>query len=343
MEYSYYGNSGLRISKIGLGLMKISNTDLENATKIVEHAYKKGINYFDTGEFYGEGKSEIMLGQIIKKLNIPREKLVISTKLWNYGKGPNDRMFSRKRIIEAVNNCLKRLDLDYVDVLIISRFDLNTPVEEVVRAVNYLIEKGKVFYWGTSQWSADRIKQAHEICIKRNLIEPICEQTQYNMIDREKIEYEYRDLFKNNKLGISVWGALYNGILSGQYIDKEIDPKKPENGIISFFCHIYFKNQKNWNEKIKKLKQIAEEKLKCTLAQFAICWILLNPDISTCLIASNTLERIEEGIECVNIYKKIPIEVLKEIEEILDNKPQTDFDYDNFQVVKSRRDIALGL
>ena len=252
-------------------------------------------------------------------------------------------MFSRKRIIEAVNNCLKRLDLDYVDVLIISRFDLNTPVEEVVRAVNYLIEKGKVFYWGTSQWSADRIKQAHEICIKRNLIEPICEQTQYNMIDREKIEYEYRDLFKNNKLGISVWGALYNGILSGQYIDKEIDPKKPENGIISFFCHIYFKNQKNWNEKIKKLKQIAEEKLKCTLAQLAICWILLNPDISTCLIASNTLERIEEGIECVNIYKKIPIEVLKEIEEILDNKPQTDFDYDNFQVVKSRRDIALGL
>ena len=343
MEYSYYGNSGLRISKIGLGLMKISNTDLENATKIVEHSYKKGINYFDTGEFYGEGKSEIMLGQIIKKLNIPREKLVISTKLWNYGKGPNDRMFSRKRIIEAVNNCLKRLDLDYVDVLIISRFDLNTPVEEVVRAVNYLIEKGKVFYWGTSQWSADRIKQAHEICIKRNLIEPICEQTQYNMIDREKIEYEYRDLFKNNKLGISVWGALYNGILSGQYIDKEIDPKKPENGIISFLCHIYVKNQKNWNEKIKKLKQIAEEKLKCTLAQLAICWILLNPDISTCLIASNTLERIEEGIECVNIYKKIPIEVLKEIEEILDNKPQTDFDYDNFQVVKSRRDIALGL
>ena len=343
MEYSYYGNSGLRISKIGLGLMKISNTDLENATKIVEHAYKKGINYFDTGEFYGEGKSEIMLGQIIKKLNIPREKLVISTKLWNYGKGPNDRMFSRKRIIEAVNNCLKRLDLDYVDVLIISRFDLNTPVEEVVRAVNYLIEKGKVFYWGTSQWSADRIKQVHEICIKRNLIEPICEQTQYNMIDREKIEYEYRDLFKNNKLGISVWGALYNGILSGQYIDKEIDPKKPENGIISFLCHIYVKNQKNWNEKIKKLKQIAEEKLKCTLAQLAICWILLNPDISTCLIASNTLERIEEGIECVNIYKKIPIEVLKEIEEILDNKPQTDFDYDNFQVVKSRRDIALGL
>ena len=343
MEYSYYGNSGLRISKIGLGLMKISNTDLENATKIVEHSYKKGINYFDTGEFYGEGKSEIMLGQIIKKLNIPREKLVISTKLWNYGKGPNDRMFSRKRIIEAVNNCLKRLDLDYVDVLIISRFDLNTPVEEVVRAVNYLIEKGKVFYWGTSQWSADRIKQAHEICIKRNLIEPICEQTQYNMINREKIEYEYRDLFKNNKLGISVWGALYNGILSGQYIDKEIDPKKPENGIISFLCHIYVKNQKNWNEKIKKLKQIAEEKLKCTLAQLAICWILLNPDISTCLIASNTLERIEEGIECVNIYKKIPIEVLKEIEEILDNKPQTDFDYDNFQVVKSRRDIALGL
>ena len=252
-------------------------------------------------------------------------------------------MFSRKRIIEAVNNCLKRLDLDYVDVLIISRFDLNTPVEEVVRAVNYLIEKGKVFYWGTSQWSADRIKQAHEICIKRNLIEPICEQTQYNMIDREKIEYEYRDLFKNNKLGISVWGALYNGILSGQYIDKEIDPKKPENGIISFFCHIYVKNQKNWNEKIKKLKQIAEEKLKCTLAQLAICWILLNPDISTCLIASNTLERIEEGIECVNIYKKIPIEVLKETEEILDNKPQTDLDYDNFQVVKSRRDIALGL
>ena len=257
MEYSYYGNSGLRVSKISLGLSKVSNTDIENATKIVEYAYKKGINYFDTGEFYGEGKSEIMLGEIIKKLNIPREKLVISTKLWNFGKGPNDRMFSRKRIIEAVNNCLKRLNLDYVDILIISRFDLNTPVEEVVRGVNYLIEKGLVFYWGTSQWSADRIKQAHEVCEKRNLIKPIAEQTQYNMINREKIEYEFRDLFKNNKLGISVWGVLYNGILSGKYIDQEIDPKKPENKILNLFINIYMKDQKNWNEKIKKLKKIS--------------------------------------------------------------------------------------
>ena len=343
MEYSYYGNSGLRVSKISLGLMKVSNTDIENATKIVEYAYKKGINYFDTGEFYGEGKSEIMLGEIIKKLNIPREKLVISTKLWNFGKGPNDRMFSRKRIIEAVNNCLKRLNLDYVDILIISRFDLNTPVEEVVRGVNYLIEKGLVFYWGTSQWSADRIKQAHEVCEKRNLIKPIAEQTQYNMIDREKIEYEFRDLFKNNKLGISVWGVLYNGILSGKYIDQEIDTKKPENKILNLFCNIYMKDQKNWNEKIKKLKKIAEEKLKCTLAQLAICWVILNPDISTCLIASNVFKRIEEGIQCIELYKKIPIEVLKEIEEILDNKPQKDFDYDNFQFVKSRRDLALGI
>lgn len=113
------------------------------------------------------------------------------------------------------------------------------------------MKKEKYFYWGTSQWSADRIKQAHEIRIKRNLIEPICEQTQYNMIDREKIEYEYRDLFKNNKLGISVWGALYNGILSGQYIDKEIDPKKPENGIISFLCHIYLRIKKIGMRKLK--------------------------------------------------------------------------------------------
>ena len=343
MEYTYYGDSGLRVSKIGLGLSKISNSDLENSTKIFECAYKKGINLFDTGEFYGEGQSEIMLGQMIKKLNIPREKLVISTKLWNFGQGPNDRMFSRKRIIEGVNNCLKRLNLDYIDVLIISRFDLNTPVEEVVRAVNYLINKGLVFYWGTSQWSADRIKQAHEICTKLNLIKPIVEQTQYNMIEREKIEYEFRDLFKNNKLGISVWGVLYNGILSGQFIDKEIDPNLPENRLKCVLCHLYMKDQKNWNEKIKKLKKIAEEKLKCSLAQLAICWVLLNPDISTCLIGSNDLKRIEEGIDCINIYKKIPFDVLKEIEEILDNKPQRDFDYDNFQVVKSRREIALGV
>ena len=343
MEYNYYGDSGLRVSKIGLGLSKISNTDIENATKIVDYAFKRGINYFDTGEFYGEGKSEIMLGQIIKKLNIPREKLVISTKLWNFGTGPNDRMFSRKRIIEGVNNCLKRLDLDYVDVLIISRFDLNTPVEEVVRAVNNLIDKGLVFYWGTSQWSADRIKQAHEICTKLNLIKPIVEQTNYNMIEREKIEYEYRDLFKNNKLGISAWGVLYSGILSGLYIDKELDPKKPENRLLNILCHKYMINQKNWNEKIKKLKTISEEKVKCTLAQLAICWVLLNPDINICLIGSNTLKRIEEGIDCIGFYKKIPFEVLKEIEEILDNKPQRDFDYDNFTEVKSRRELALGV
>jgi voltage-dependent potassium channel beta subunit len=343
MEYNYYGNSGLRVSKIGLGLMKISNTDLANATKIVEYAYKSGINYFDTGEFYGRGKSEVILGTIIKSLNIPREKLVISTKLLNSGQGPNEKLFSRKRIIEAVNNCLKRLNLDYIDVLIISRFDLNTPIEEVVRAVNYLIEKGLIFYWGTSEWSADRITQANEICTKLNLIKPIAEQTQYNMIEREKIEYEFKDLFKNNKLGISAWGVLCNGILSGQYIDKIIDPNSPETRFINFICKTYAKDQKSWNEKIKKLKKIAEEKLKCTLAQLAICWVMLNPDISICLIASNTLKRIEEGIECIKIYKKIPVEILKEIEEILNNKPKTDFNFDNFLPVKSRRDIALGL
>ena len=206
-----------------------------------------------------------------------------------------------------------------------------------------MINKGLVFYWGTSQWSADRIKQAHEICTKLNLIKPIVEQTQYNMIEREKIEYEFRDLFKNNKLGISVWGVLYNGILSGQFIDKEIDPNLPENRLKCVLCHLYMKDQKNWNEKIKKLKKIAEEKLKCTLAQLAICWVLLNPDINTCLIGSNNLKRIEEGIDCINIYKKIPFDVLKEIEDILDNKPQRDFDYDNFQEVKSRREIALGV
>ena len=344
MEYNYYGDSGLQVSKIGLGLMNIADSDLENSTKIFEYAFNKGINFFDTGEFYGRGQSEIMLGQMIKNLKIPREKLVISTKLGNiYGVGPNSKMFSRKRIIEGTTNCLKRLNLDYIDVLIISRFDLNTPVEEVVRAVNYLIDKGLIFYWGTSQWSADRIKQAHEICTKLNLIKPIVEQTQYNMIEREKIEFEFRDLFKNNKLGISVWGVLYEGILAGKYLDKEIDPKLPQNMFINLICKIYMKDQKNWNEKIKKLKAIAEEKLKCSLAQLAICWVILNPDISTCLIASNNLKRIEEGIDCINIYIKIPFEILKEIEEILDNKPQRDFDNENLVEVKNRREIALGV
>jgi len=185
MIYRHLGNSGLRVSVMSWG--NWINTKGEDFTyETVKLAYENGVNYYDTAEIYELGEGERNLGFALKKLRAPRENLVISTKIYKSGPGVNDTFLSRKHILEGVNNSLRRLELDYIDIVFCHRPDIYTPVEETCRAMDWLINQGKSFYWGTSEWSVSQIWEAHFICEKLGLIKPIDEQCQYNMIVRKK-------------------------------------------------------------------------------------------------------------------------------------------------------------
>jgi len=223
MEYRYLGRSGLRVSALSLGAWTTwgLSVDEEIAFQTMKAAYDAGCNFFDNAEAYAQGKAEEVMGRCIKRLGAKRSDLVISTKIFWGGKGPNDRGLSRKHIMEGCTASLARLQLDYVDLLFCHRPDPATPIEETVRAMNTLIEQGKVFYWGTSEWSADQIVEAHQVAQRIGLIGPTMEQSQYSMLHRTRVEKEYSRLYKEIGLGNTIWSPLASGLLTGKYNSKE--------------------------------------------------------------------------------------------------------------------------
>ena len=214
MVYRYLGNTGLKVSVLGLGNW-LNNEDDAQTLECTKAALENGINFFDTAEIYGFGAAETTLGKAFKSLNVPREKIVVTTKIFKIWDDPNDVFLSRKHIIEAIKNSLNRLQLEYVDIVYCHRYDMRTPMKEVCEAMHWCIEKGYALYWGTSEWTACQIMQAYDICEELGLIKPVVEQCQYNMFWREKMENEYRDLFKKYKMGTTIFSPLRCGILTG--------------------------------------------------------------------------------------------------------------------------------
>ena len=342
MEYRYLGGSGLRVSVLGYG--NWANNDKESLTfDSIKLALENGINFFDTAEVYGYGKGEISIGNALKKLNVPREKIVISTKIYKSGEDPNDTFLSRKHIIEGVRNSLKKLNVDYIDILYCHRYDMRTPLEETCRTLNSLIKKGKIFYWGTSNWSASQIMEAYKICEKYNLEKPISEQCQYSMLKRRKIENEYRDLFSKYKMGTTTFSPLYSGVLSGKYL-KEIprDSRYLTNREATPVLKVYFDNKHSWDIKINKIINLTKN-LDCSLAQLAIAWVIANKDVSTCILGATKVSQLEENLKALEVYKKLDKDILLEIEKILDNTPRGEIDYRDWKELPSRRNINLGV
>jgi voltage-dependent potassium channel beta subunit len=344
MVYRYLGNTGLKVSVIGLGNW-LNNEDDAQTLECTKTALQNGINFFDTAEIYGFGAAETTLGKALKELNLPREKIVVTTKIFKIGEDPNDGFLSRKHIIEGMKNSLKRLQLDYVDIVYCHRFDKDCSMEEICRAMNSLINDGYAFYWGTSEWTACQIMDAYDTCERLNLIKPIVEQCCYNMFNRNKIEDEYRDLFKKYSLGTTIFSPLNSGILTGKYINEipkdSRANKNNENGNYAFDA--YIKNKKNYDEKLQKLKDVAEKKLQCTLGQLAIAWLLVNPDINCCLLGASKNFQIEENVKAIEISKRLDKSLLFDIERILDNAPRGEIDYRDWREIPNRRNIALDL
>ena len=329
MEYRNLGRSGLKVSALSYGAWVTfsDQVDEEIANDCMVEAFKAGVNFFDNAEVYAKGQAETIMGNIIKKNGWKRSDLVISTKIFWGGDGPNDRGLSFKHIIEGMNASLKRLQLDYVDLVFCHRPDIQTPIEETVWAMNQLIKQGKAFYWGTSEWSAAQIMEAYHFARQEHLIHPLMEQPQYNMFHREKVEKEYAQLYRDIGLGTTIWSPLASGLLTGKYNNGI-----PEGTRATLKGYDWLRSRFESEEaqqkiaKVRQLTTIADE-LGCSMAQLALAWCLKNPNVSTVITGASKPQQVIENMKAIDIVDKLSDDIMEEIEAILNNKPTPEIDF----------------
>ncbi|XP_035302731.1 voltage-gated potassium channel subunit beta-1 isoform X1 [Cricetulus griseus] len=329
MPHRNLGKSGLRVSCLGLGTWVTFGGQIsdEVAERLMTIAYESGVNLFDTAEVYAAGKAEVILGNIIKKKGWRRSSLVITTKLYWGGKAETERGLSRKHIIEGLKGSLQRLQLEYVDVVFANRPDSNTPMEEIVRAMTHVINQGMAMYWGTSRWSAMEIMEAYSVARQFNMIPPVCEQAEYHLFQREKVEVQLPELYHKIGVGAMTWSPLACGIISGKYGNGV-----PESSRASLKCYQWLKERivseegRKQQNKLKDLSPIAE-RLGCTLPQLAVAWCLRNEGVSSVLLGSSTPEQLIENLGAIQVLPKMTSHVVNEIDNILRNKPYSKKDY----------------
>jgi voltage-dependent potassium channel beta subunit len=329
MEYRFLGSSGLKVSALSFGSWVTFGDQVgeDIAYQCMSAAYGAGVNFFDNAEVYAQGEAETMMGKVFKKAGWKRSDLVVSTKIFWGGDGPNDNGLSRKHIIEGVDAALQRMQMDYVDLVFCHRPDIHTPVEETVRAMNHVINQGKAFYWGTSEWSADRIMEAYGIARREHLIPPLMEQPQYNMFHRERVEKEYAHLYKEIGLGATIWSPLASGLLTGKYnqgIPK--DSRMNLEGYEWLRKRLESQETKQNLEKVAALMPIANE-LNCTMAQLALAWCLKNPHVSTVITGASRASQVEENMKALQIAEQLDDGIMQRIETILGNKPELEADF----------------
>ncbi|TDA64868.1 MAG: voltage-dependent potassium channel subunit beta [Chloroflexi bacterium] len=321
MKYRHLGKAGIKLSALSLGAWVTYGGQVgqEIAEKCMSAAYDAGVNFFDNAEAYASGNAEIVMGNVIKKLAWRREDLVISTKIFWGGKGPNDRGLSHKHIIEGVNNALRRLQMDYVDLVFCHRPDPETPIEETVRAMDVVIKQGKAFYWGTSEWSAGEILKADGIARQYGLTPPSMEQPQYNMFHRDIFEIEYDSIFKQLGYGTTIWSPLASGVLSGKYANGI-----PADSRAALPGFDWLQERQITSERIEKVKHLSAiaADLGCTMSQLALAWCLMNPNVSTVITGASRPEQVVENMKAIDVEDKLTPEIMEKIELVLGNKPE---------------------
>ncbi|MGE5225158.1 MAG: potassium channel beta subunit family protein, partial [Omnitrophica WOR_2 bacterium] len=299
MKYRFLGSSGLQLSELSLGAWVTYGEQVgeDVAYECMKAAYDNGVNFFDNAESYGKGNAEVVMGRVLKRAGWRRSDIVISTKIFWGGDKPNQRGLSRKHVIEGTLASMERLQLDYVDMLFCHRPDILTPIEETVYAMNYLINQGKAFYWGTSEWNADQIMEAYGVARREHLIPPQMEQPQYNMFVREKVEHDYARLYKEVGLGTTIWSPLASGFLTGKYNNGI-----PEGSRLTLEGYEWLRRDFEGEqaekkiEKVRALEPIANE-LGCSLAQLALAWCLKNPNVSTVITGASRPEQVVENMK----------------------------------------------
>ncbi|GAA94626.1 uncharacterized protein L969DRAFT_74776 [Mixia osmundae IAM 14324] len=333
MIFKRLGPSGLRVSVFAYGgWLTLGGTQQgEKVTELVSTAFEHGINTFDTAEVYSGGRAEIELGNAVKQLNIKRSELVIITKVF-FGTGskePNGRGLSRKHIIEGCTDSLHRLQMNYVDVLMCHRPDSTSPMEEIVRAMSFLIDTGKVFYWGTSEWSAQQITEAIVSADRLGLHRPIADQPQYNLLHRDRCEKEYAPLTKNYGYGQTVWSPLSSGLLTNKYAQEIPKGSRYDNHKDFFSDTIKELQTESGKAKIAKVTELAKvaERLGGSATQLALAWCAKADHVSTVLLGATKPEQLVENLGALDMMPKLTPEILDEIDKIMDNKPSANPTY----------------
>jgi len=320
MEYRRLGKSGLQVSTLSFGSWLTFGAQIGDdvAEKLMVMAYDAGVNFFDNAEVYANGKSEIVMGNILKKMGWSRDTYVVSSKVFWGGKLPNQSGLSRKHITEACHAALKRLQVDYLDMYFCHRPDKNTPIEESVRTMNTLIEQGKILYWGTSEWSAQEIMEAHMVAEKYGLIGPTMEQPQYNMFHREKFEVEYSQIYKTVGLGTTIWSPLASGVLSGKYNDA-----MPDDTRLTGEGMEWLKEKSLTEDRIVKARELTKvaNEIGTTMPKMAIAWCAKNPNVSTVILGASKPHHLEETLTSLDVLPLLTDEVMEKIEGVLENTP----------------------
>ncbi len=327
MEYRKMGKTGLQLSVLSFGSWVTfhKQVDLSLAGRLMEQAYDAGVNFFDNAEVYALGESEKIMGAVLKEKNWERSSYVVSSKAFFGWRGknnkPNQTGLSRKHLVEACHEALERLQLDYLDLFYCHRPDTSVPIEEVVWTMNHLIQQGKILYWGTSQWSAAEIMEAHRVAQQYHLIGPAVEQPQYNMFERFKMEQDYLPVFQNVGLGTTIWSPLAAGFLTGKYLNGV-----PDDSRLSLKGYEWLKERWIQEEKIAKVKQldILAKELNVSLAALAIAWTIKNPNVTTAILGATKSEQLAQNLSALNALPLLTSEIMDHIETILQNKPFMD-------------------
>lgn len=323
MEYRRLGKSGLQLSELSFGSWITFGNQIENgiSERLMDIAYDAGVNFFDNAEVYAAGRSEEVMGNILAKKQWSRDTYVVSSKVFfgAGGKLPTQKGLHRKHVVEACEAALKRLKVDYLDLYFCHRPDKETPIEETVWTMHNLIAQGKIMYWGTSEWSAQEIMEAHMFAERHHLIGPTMEQPQYNMLTRRKVEVEYSQIYKTVGLGTTIWSPLASGYLTGKYIDQKPEDTRLMREELNWLAEKTFVEENN--SKVKSLKILADE-IGISLPHLGICWCLKNPNVSTVILGASKEEQLIQTLKSKDYMHLLTDEVLQKIELILNNKPQ---------------------
>jgi len=298
MEYRKLGRSGLTISQLSLGgwttfggLVK----DAQVVHDIVTTAYEQGINFFDIADIYARGESERMMGEVLKEF--PRHTLVISSKVfWPMSDDVNDRGLSRKHIMESIDKSLQRIGTDYLDMYFCHRYDAETPLLEMMRAMDDLIHQGKVLYWGTSEWTPEQIQNALDLAEKYHLYPPSVEQPEYHLLTRKKMEAGIIDKAREAGLGLVTFSPLASGLLTGKYDDGL--PEGARLTRINWLRNEVMSEERL--EKVRAMKAIADD-LGISRAQLAIAWCLREPSVSSVITGATRLEQLESNLQAAEV------------------------------------------
>lgn len=319
MEYRRLGNTGVKVSVLSFGSWVTfdNQLDVDLALECTQAAHDAGCNFFDNAEAYAGGKSESIMGRALRELGWPRWSYLVTTKLfWGiHGNDPNMRnTLNRKYLMQAIDASLDRFGLDFVDVVYCHRSDPDTPMEETVRAMSDMVSQGKALYWGTSEWSADEIRHAIELAERHHLHKPVTEQSQYNLIERSKVEVEYARLFADTGYGNTIWSPLASGLLTGKY--KDGIPDDSRAALKGYGWLAERMTDQEAIDRIERLRPIAD-RLGCSMAQLSLAWCTRHPMVSTVITGASRASQVVENFEALDVIPLLTDDVAAEIEAAL--------------------------